>query len=119
MLRRLVIAAAVCAVADFLGAPANAAPYRPGMPDLLTSAHFAVHFDGDPTAADYTTQTQAGDFAAMLETAYHSRVGLGFNAPADDVVTTPGKLDVYVADLSTDKVASSLFPDQVGPGSGT
>src|SRR4051794_10811391 len=106
MARRLVLCLAVCVVAGILGAPANAAaPYRPALANTFSSSHFAVHFDGDPTSAIYTTQPQAGILLTYLERAYTTVTGLGFSAPPDDAITTPGLLDVYVVDLSTDGVA--------------
>ena len=116
MMRRPLIVLALCAaLAGVLGGAAHAAPpYRPGLSQLFTSAHFAVHYDGDPTAADYVTQVQAGALASDLEQAYTTLTGLGFGAPVDDSITTPGLIDYYVVDLSQDKVPFALGPDAVG-----
>src|SRR5689334_22648261 len=122
MMRRPLVMLALCAaLAGVLGGAAHAAPpYRPGMPQLLTSTHFAVHYDGDPSAADYTTQVQAGALASYLEQAYTTLTSLGFSAPVDDAVTTPGLIDYYVVDLSQDKVPFALGPHAAGvPASGS
>jgi hypothetical protein len=118
MMRRPLIVLALCAaLAGVLGGAARAAapppPYRPVMTQLYTSAHFAIHYDGDPTAADYITQVQAGALASYLEQAYTSLTGLGFTAPVDDAVTTPGLIDYYVADLSQQKVPYAVAQDGV------
>jgi hypothetical protein len=116
MMRRLLSVLALCAaLAGVLGGAAQAAPpYRPVLSQLFTSAHFAVHYDGDPTAADYITQVQAGALASDLEQAYTTLTGLGFGAPVDDAVTTPGLIDYYVVDLSQDNVPFALGPDAAG-----
>jgi hypothetical protein len=122
MMRRPLIVLALCAaLAGVLGGAAHATPpYRPVMPQLYTSAHFAIHYDGDPTAADYITQVQAGALASDLEQAYTTLTGLGFGAPVDDAVTTPGLIDYYVADLSTDNVPFAVSADGASaPSSGT
>jgi hypothetical protein len=122
MMRRALTVLALCAaLAGVLGGAAHAAPpYRPFMPQLFTSPHFAIHYDGDPTAADYVTQVQAGALASNLEQAYTTLTGLGFSAPVDDAVTTPGLIDYYVVDLSQDKVPYALGPDAAGaPASGS
>jgi hypothetical protein len=115
-MRRPLIVLALCAgLAGILGGAAHAAPpYRPGMPQLFTTTHFAVHYDGDPSAADYITQLQAGALASYLEQAYTTLTSLGFSAPVDDGVTTPGLIDYYVADLSQDKVPYAVGPDALG-----
>jgi hypothetical protein len=115
MARRLTALLALCVLAGVLGAPANAAPpYRPALANTFSSSHFAVHFDGDPTSALYTTQPQAGILLTYLERAYTTITGLGFSAPPDDLITTPGLLDVYVTDLSTDNVVTAVVPDGGG-----
>jgi hypothetical protein len=122
MMRRPLIVLALCAVlAGVLGGAAHAnPPYRPFMPQLFTSAHFAIHYDGDPTAADYITQVQAGVLASYLEQAYTTLTGLGFSAPVDDAVATPGLIDYYVVDLSQEEVPYALGPDAAGtPASGS
>ena len=121
MARRLVVGIALCVLAGILGAPANAAPpYRPALANTFSSSHFAVHFDGDSTSSLYTTQPQAGVLLTYLERAYTTITGLGFSPPPDDGITTPGLLDVYVTDLSTDSVVDAIVPDGVGaPTSGS
>jgi len=116
MMRRPLIVLALCAaLAGVLGGAAHATPpYRPFMPQLFSSAHFAIHYDGDPTAADYITEVQAGALASDLEQAYTTLTSLGFSAPVDDAVTTPGLIDYYVADLSQDNVPFALGPDAAG-----
>lgn len=111
MARRLVLCLAVCVLAGVLGAPANAAPYRPSLPDVLLTQHFAIHFNGDPKAADYATQVKAGELGGYLEQAYAAITGLGLAPPVDDVIDTPGRLDYYIADLSTDGFTTEVFPD--------
>ena len=112
MARRLLVGLTVCVLAGVLGAPANAAaPYRPALANTFSSAHFAVHFEGDPTSAIYTTQPEAGVLLTYLEQAYTTITGLGYSPPPDDAVTTPGLIDVYVTDLSADKVTSAIEPD--------
>jgi hypothetical protein len=109
MARRLILGAAVCVLAGVLGAPANAAPpARPALPDSFASAHFVVHYDGVPDQADYITQIQAGQLLAFLEQGYTGITSLGYSAPVDD---GDGKTDVYVVDLSADKIALSIEPD--------
>jgi hypothetical protein len=115
MRRPLIVLALCAAIAGVLGGPASATPpVRPFMPQLYTSAHFAIHYDGDPTAADYITQIQAGVLASDLEQAYTTLTGLGFAPPVDDAVTTPGLIDYYVADLSQDEVPYAVGPDALG-----
>src|ERR1044071_4358651 len=105
MVRRSLLVLALCAtLTGALGGAAHASsvpppPYRPGDPQLYTSAHFASHYDGDPAghrsptsrraepplyprahfpirydgdpaATDYITQVQAGALASYLEQAY-------------------------------------------------
>jgi hypothetical protein len=115
-MRRPVFVLVLCAaLAGVLGGAAHAAapppPYRPSLPQLFTSAHFAIHYDGDPTAADYITQVQAGVLASYLEQAYTTITSLGFAAPVDDAVTTPGLIDYYVVDLSQNKISYATGPD--------
>src|SRR3954447_18559389 len=94
MLRRLLTAAVLCALAGLLGAAhAHAAPpppQRPLLPYTLTTIHFAVHYTG--------TETQAGDVAALAEQALTTETGWGYNAPPDD---GDGHIDIYVADLTS------------------
>jgi hypothetical protein len=115
MRRPFIVLALSAALAGALGGAAHAAapapPYRPSLPQLFTSAHFAIHYDGDPTAADYTTQVQAGVLASYLEQAYTTITGLGFAAPVDDAVTTPGLIDYYIVDLSQNKISYATGPD--------
>lgn len=108
MARRLILGVAVCVLAGVLGAPANAAPARPALPDSFASAHFVVHFDGDPLQSDYTTQLQVGRLLASLEQAYTGITTLGYSAPVDD---GDGKTDVYVVDLSPEKIDLEIEPD--------
>jgi len=99
MLRRLPILAAACAFGGILAAPSPAAPVRPVTLHTLASqaGHVLVHYDSDPTAADYTTETEAGDLAAYAERALSTEESWGFRAPIDD---GDGRIDIYVSDLS-------------------
>jgi len=122
MVRRSFIVLALCAaLAGVLGGAAHAVatppPYRPILPQLFTSAHFAIHYDGDPTASDYITQVQAGTLASYLERAYTTLTGLGFAAPVDDAMATPGLIDYYVVDLSQQKLSFAVGSD--GPSAPT
>jgi hypothetical protein len=45
-------------------------------------------------------------------------VGLGFTPPVDDSLTTPGKIDIYVVDLSAFQITSWTAPDGPVPSSG-
>src|SRR5690348_10562110 len=116
MVRRLLLAAVLCALAGGFGAArANAAlTYRPVLPGYLASPHFAVHYESDVTKSEYTTETQAGDLLAFLEQAYTSLTALGWQAPIDDSVTTPGLVDIYIEDLSASKVDSAVSIDGAG-----
>jgi hypothetical protein len=87
----LLVAAAV------LATPAAAAPVRPASDQTLTTAHFAVHYYTDSTAADYSTATEAGDIAAYAERSYTTETGWGFPAPVND---GDGLIDIYLDDLS-------------------
>jgi hypothetical protein len=126
MVRRLLIVLALCAtLTGALGGAAHASsvtppPYRPFKPQLYTSAHFAIHYEADPTASDYITQVQAGVLASYLEQAYTTMTDLGYQPPVDDSITTPGLIDYYVVDLSQQNVSYVIFNDGAGaPTSGT
>jgi hypothetical protein len=101
MLRRLLTAAVLCALAGLLGATRAHAgtpvPVRPALPQSLTSAHFVVHYTGDPTDPAYATQTQAGDLAALAEQARTTEMSWGYNAPPDD---GDGHTDIYILDFT-------------------
>src|SRR5690242_10972581 len=126
MVRRLLPVLALCAtLTGALGGAAHATsvtppPYRPFKPQLYTSAHFAIHYEGDPSASDYITQVQAGVLASYLEQAYTTMTGLGYQPPVDDAITTPGLIDYYVVDLSQQNVSYVIFNDgNTAPTSGT
>jgi len=126
MVRRLLPVLALCAtLTGALGGAAHATsvtppPYRPFKPQLYTSAHFAIHYEGDPSASDYITQVQAGVLASYLEQAYTTMTGLGYQPPVDDAITTPGLIDYYVVDLSQQNVSYVIFNDgNTAPASGT
>src|SRR4051812_15162343 len=101
MLRRLLTAAVLCALAGLLGAAHAQAgtpvPVRPALPQSLTSAHFVVHYTGDPTNPAYATQTQASDLAALAEQARTTEMSWSYNAPPDD---GDGHTDIYVLDFT-------------------
>jgi len=73
-------------------------------PNVLSTAHFDVWYNSDPTASNYMTQTQAGDLAAFAEQAYSAYTAQGFPAPLVDGST--GKSEIYVIDLKTYQLAS-------------
>lgn len=121
MLRRFAIAACLCALAALLGGAraqaVSSPPVRPAQPNVLLTGHFAIHYNGLPTAPEYITQIQAGQLAVYLEQAYTTFLGYGFTAPIDDAVTTPGRIDFYVTDLASFNVAYALEPDGGGSAS--
>jgi hypothetical protein len=105
-LRLLLLTVAVVALAGVASSVAVAAPppvpsCSPSLPESVSSAHFVVHYDGDPQASDYTTETEAGDVAADAERAYAAYLGMGFPA-------LPGTIDISVIDLSPYDVSSYI-----------
>ena len=107
------------------GALAGAAPASrdcvvspPGEHTLCTQ-HFVVHYrpdldtSGGP-AADYSTETQAGDVAAWAEQAYAAFSSWGYAAP---LVGADGYIDIYVDDLSGPPATESGW-DWTGAGPG-
>jgi hypothetical protein len=104
------------------GALAGAAPAaRPGPGDhQLFSTHFEVHYytdlkpDGTP-AADYSTETNAGDVASYAEQAYAVYRSWGYAAPVND---GDGYVDIWVSDLSAPPAQESLawWDNLAGPG---
>ncbi len=97
-IRALGAALAVALVAGVLASAADAVPIpRPTGDHQITTAHFVVHYNTDPQAPDYTTETQAGDVAAYAERVYALETGWGFPPPLDD---GDGHIDIYLADLS-------------------
>lgn len=68
------------------------------MPETVTSTHFKIHFDGDPTSpASPVTFQKASDLAGNLERAYDTVVTeWGYPAPLSD---GDAYIDVYVTDL--------------------
>lgn len=112
---RLVLPALAVAAAVF--APSGlAAPYRPGLPDVVTTTHFAVHYTDDTNQSNHITQGQAGDVAGYAESAYSAEVGSwGLPAPPSDApLGGDGRIDIYVEDLSTDGVSSAIESDPGG-----
>ena len=117
MVRRLLLAAALFAFAGAFGA-ARAQAARPSLDYSISSAHFTVHFDADPTAPEtYATYTQASDLAALGERALTTETGWGYAAPPDD---GDGHIDVYIVDLSSfPGVAGLAIPeDAAAPSKG-
>src|SRR5207302_8197818 len=89
---------AVAFAAGFLAASSSAVPLpRPAMNHSITTAHFIVRYNTDPTAPEYTTETEAGDLAAYAEQAYSLETAWGYPLPVDD---GDGHIDIYIADLS-------------------
>jgi hypothetical protein len=85
----------------------------------LCTQHFVVHYwtdldaSGSP-AKDYSTETDAGDFAAWAEQAYAAYRSWGYAAP---LVGTDGYIDIYVKDLSGPPPAESAWTwTGAGPG---
>lgn len=78
-----------------------------GLPETLTTSHFQIHYDGSPAPPGTgVLHQQASDLAANLESAYTTFVtDWGYPAPLDD---GDGKIDVYVADLTTFGAFSGL-----------
>jgi len=105
---------AVAFAAGLLAASASAVPLpRPASNHTITTAHFVVHYDTDPTATDYVTETEAGDFAASAEQAYSLESAWGYPLPVDD---GDGHIDVYFADLSAlPGVIAYAEPDGAAP----
>src|SRR5581483_1090401 len=94
------LVAAVGALA--LASLAGAAPPRPTGDHTLTTTHFVITYHTDLTtggspAADYSTQTDAGDIAGYAEQAYALYRSWGFPAPPDD---GDGHIDIVVDELS-------------------
>lgn len=107
MLRFLRLALLGAAFAAVFAAPAHAV--RVVLPETLTSTHFQIHFDGDPTLEHPVTYQQAGELAANLERAYETMTGVwGFPAPLND---GDGKVDVYVTDTTPANALGFAFPD--------
>jgi hypothetical protein len=85
----------------------------------LCTTHFAVYYWTDLTAsgapaADYTTETQAGDIAAWAEQAYAAYVAMGYAPP---LVDPDGYIDIFVDDLSGPPAAQSFWEwNGAGPG---
>jgi hypothetical protein len=105
MVRRLLLAVLLCALAGAFGAArAQAAPLRPVLANSLTTQHFVIHYT--------KTERQAGDLAALAERAYALETGWGFAAPPDD---GDGHIDLYVVDLSgTPGVLGAALQDNPG-----
>ncbi|MGH2934729.1 MAG: hypothetical protein ACRDL2_09500 [Gaiellaceae bacterium] len=85
----------------------------------LCTEHFVVHYFTDLNASgvpakDYSTETNAGDFAAWAEQAYAAYRSWGYAAP---LVGTDGYIDITVTDLSgPPAVESSWTWAGAGPG---
>ena len=118
-LRRLLLGLLVCAAAGgaFAGhasastIPLPACPTTAGANSVVTP-HFIVWYDSDPSANDYTTETQAGDIGAYAELAYTAYQNAGFPAPA---TSFGGKTDIYIGDLSSPwAVDSDVCPGTPG-----
>jgi hypothetical protein len=106
------------AAASAVSLLASAAAARPPVGNhQLTTTHFVVHYNTDPTAKDYTTETQAGDIGAYAEQAYSLYMSWGYAPPVDD---GDGHVDIYVLDLSGPPSQRSIaFYEGAGPGPST
>ncbi|MDQ1532850.1 MAG: hypothetical protein QOF28_611 [Actinomycetota bacterium] len=100
LFRRLLLLAATSVGAAVLAGPVFAA--RPGaLPNLVTTTHFVVHFQSDPTLLGAATQAEAGWIAASAESAYNAETADGYVAPlADGGLGGDSRIDIYVADLT-------------------
>jgi hypothetical protein len=100
LLRRLALLASAGVGAAVLAGPAFGA--RPGgLPNTLGTPHFLVHYQSDPTTDYATTQTQAGDIAALAERAYAAELADGYGAPLSDAAfSTDARIDIYVGDTA-------------------
>jgi hypothetical protein len=109
LFRRLALLASVGVGAAVLAAPAFGAFARPGgLPNMLGTTHFLVHYESDPATAFKITQTQAGDVAALAERAYAAELADGYVAPlSDGVLGGDSRTDIYVGDLTS-------FPGVIG-----
>jgi hypothetical protein len=101
MLRVLRFALLGTALAAFWAPGASAARPDPAdplapLPETLTSAHFQVHYSGDPATAWRINVMQANDIAAWAERAYAAYVSWGYAAPIDD---GDGRSDIFVIEL--------------------
>jgi len=111
-LKRLLLALLVCAAtggafaghASAITTPMPSCPTTAGLNSVATP-HFIVWYDSDPTANDYTTETEAGDIGAYAELAYTAYQTAGFPAPA---TSFGGKTDIYITDLSTPWAVDSV-----------
>ena len=112
--RRLALLGAAGVGAAALAGPALAA--RPsGLPNTIASAHFLVHFQSDATTTYPITQTQAADIAATAEKAYAAELADGYPAPpSDGALGGDSRIDIYVVDLSAQKVLGETVPDTGG-----
>lgn len=114
--RRLALVALLCALAAALpGRAAAARPLAASYPETVTTPHFVVHFTGQittpPNPARITFQ-KAGDLAALAERAYDTLVtGWGYPAPLND---GDGRIDIWVQDLSAQKVLALAVQDAAG-----
>lgn len=108
--------AALVALAGVLASSAAAAPVRPASDHTLTTTHFVIHYWTSP-GLNYTSETEAGDFAAYAERAYALETGWGYPAPIDD---GDGHIDIYLQDLSVSNpgVIGYAVPDGASPNSG-
>ena len=116
---------AIAFAAAFVATGVCSLPAAAGRPTqwdhTLTTAHFMIHYHTDfvngTPGPDYSTQTDAGTFAAYAEQAYATYVSWGYAAPPPG---PDGYIDIYVEDLSTPSpVRSDAGWDTPGPGGST
>ncbi|MGZ4381653.1 MAG: hypothetical protein ACXVZN_03125 [Gaiellaceae bacterium] len=118
MFRARILAAVVVlgAFAAFAASPAGAARPVLGFPELLTTAHFQIHYSGDLADPSRIVAQQAGDLAALAEQAYTTEITTwGYPTPPDD---GDGKIDIWVEDLGDPSILGAAVPDGAIPGTG-
>jgi hypothetical protein len=100
LFRRLSLLVATCVGAAILAGPVFAA--RPGgLPNLVSTTHFVVHFHSDPTVLGAATQAEAGWIGAWAEAALSAETADGYTAPvADGVLGGDARIDIYIRDLT-------------------
>lgn len=94
--RFMLLAAGLASACVFAPTPASAG-HPTGYPEALGTAHFVVHYSGDPANPGAVLHQTAADVAATAEGAYEKIVTeWGFPPPAND---GDGRTDIYITDL--------------------
>lgn len=121
MLRRVLLpllAVGAAAGAFAPGALAANPPCSPVQPASLSSAHFTVTYNDDPSngaAGPAIGAVQAGSLLANAEQSYNALTALGFPVP----MTRGGKTLIHVVDLTTYKLSSYNCPGEINFDAGT